>query len=1286
MEQGKGETTWLSHGFEQLLCGDMKPWDVVVVGSGYGGAIAAAGLAGSRKADNTPIRVCVLERGREYLPGMFPSRLAELPRQVRFSTPACAWPRGNREGLFDVRIGPDVNALLASGLGGGSLINAGVMEQPHAAALAGWPGGIASDLDAAFFDHVKGLLGARDNTISRHPHGMPPKTLALRSLAGPRFSEATISVGLWQRPNEAGVQLAGCRLCGDCATGCNHGAKDSLDLNQLARAFAAGAQIFTGATVLRLERDPAGGWRVHVVHTDEQLRKRQGGPLKLTARQVVLAAGTFGSTEILLRSRSRELAFSPLLGQRFSANGDAIAVGYRQNAAVNAVADESVPPWQRGVGPTITGMLDFRGPRGRGPVLEEIAIPGPLRRVFEETVTTVNALHELADADRSAHRAGPLQDDPAAVDAEAIGRSSIFVMMGDDGAAGSLELLGRRAQEDGDGAVCVRWPGLRDAPLYRRQVTLLRRLTRRSALGGRVLPNPLWQLLPESMQFLLDSRRGPALTVHPLGGCAMGSDAHDGVVDHLGRVFDPEGGFWPGLAVLDGSIVRNALGINPALTIAALAVRATPLLRQAWGFVPGAARQPLPPRPRFRAMPRPAPPRPTEVQVVERMSGDVWLAARETGRIRCRAELTLEFGKAPIVGLRLPTLHVQSGELRVFRKERWDAWRRCGGGEDRLDAIAELRAPVQGTLTLFERGATRSWLRRAKALYAWFLNRGFRDSCLVVAQSWREGFGRGTFKEFGRRAANAWALGTRAGEVRKLSYALQLGAATCRRTTRIDVRPFAAAGAVEGVKTLTYGRRANPWRQLMEMKLERLPGLAQRGAVLALDAKYLAGLGVPLLKLVEQGDQVSGLADMAALAGYLLRLLLGIHVWSFRRPETPTAREPQRLPRGIPDRLPEPEIREIELDPLPDGAPVRVRLTRYRPRRPRVQRPVVMIHGYSASGTTFAHHAVKPNMAEYFFRRGRDVWILDLRTSSGMPTARHPWAFEDAAYEDLPAAFERIARDTGQPSFDVFAHCMGSAMFSMAVLAPPDPGDRFFAERQRFPQRVHRAVLSQIAPVVVMSPANVFRGYAMSYLRHFLPFANYEFRVAAEPGMMDQLLDRLLATLPYPEEEFDAENRFWPCRSLRFVGTRHRMDALYGRDFSLADSRGRALLSDEVLEHIDDLFGPLSIDTVAQAIHFARLETIATVNGRNDYVLPRNLRERWTFPTLSVHGAENGLADVATLERFRRKLWQDAGIRIETCAFRDFGHQDSLIGVRARRVFRVAYDFLMERRVACPPR
>ena len=108
----------------------------------------------------------------------------------------------------------------------------------------------------------------------------------------------------------------------------------------------------------------------------------------------------------------------------------------------------------------------------------------------------------------------------------------------------------------------------------------------------------------------------------------------------------------------------------------------------------------------------------------------------------------------------------------------------------------------------------------------------------------------------------------------------------------------------------------------------------------------------------------------------------------------------------------------------------------------------------------------------------------------------------------------------------------------------------------------------------------------MSYLRAFLPLTNYEFRIGPAPSLTDQLIDRALAAMPYPESEFDIENPWWPCKRTPWVGSRHRMDALYVRDFNVENMSSRALHA------IDDLFGAVAKYTVAQAIHFVEIQAI----------------------------------------------------------------------------------------------
>ena len=188
---------------------------------------------------------------------------------------------------------------------------------------------------------------------------------------------------------------------------------------------------------------------------------------------------------------------------------------------------------------------------------------------------------------------------------------------------------------------------------------MLRKLVRDARQGGEVLPNPIWRLLPRELESIVDIPRGPALTVHPLGGCCMADDSRYGVVDDCGRVFNPHGrlddsgvpSVHDGLVVLDGSIIPCALGINPAFTIAAVALRALDMLREEWL----AACQPKTDRVAdgFAALP---PPRtyqdsatasqPT-IKILERMKGEVKLEFDDSYIKKYLVELTMAFKPQP---------------------------------------------------------------------------------------------------------------------------------------------------------------------------------------------------------------------------------------------------------------------------------------------------------------------------------------------------------------------------------------------------------------------------------------------------------------------------------------------------------------------------------------------------------------------------------------------------------------------------------------------------------------
>ena len=603
----QSRTAWISQGFERLAKrvlddSDSHHFDILIIGSGYGGAVAASTFAGRKHANDAPVTIGVLERGHEYLPGAFPTGLGELPRHVRHGK--------EKDGLFDFRLGTGVTTLVANGVGGGSLINAGVMEAPLPDVFAkGWPAALANSATLEpYFERARSLLGAGSaaarNTIEKHPDGLPEKFRSIRNIARPgTFKPAALSVAMNDSVSSGHVRLNKCVRCGDCATGCNFGAKNSLDVSLLVSAQQQGAEIFSGATVLKIEKDAA-GWIVECVHTNAKLRERAGKSTWVRARKVVLAAGTLGSTEILLRSQPG-LKLSAKLGKRCSTNGDMLVADYATSRPVNTVADEIVKPSQRAIGPTITGIIDLR--KKHGILIEEMSVPAGLARAFAEVFATVNSLHELDTFDTSFHSAGFPGDDSHITSPRHVRHSALYAIMGDDGAAGSIEIDGTPNNMN-DGIARMRWSELPKKKRFARQVNRLAELTGGS--GGRIIPNPVWRLLPPQLEWLLGNERGPLTTVHPLGGCVMADDAAQGVVDHLGRVFSGATGnaVHEGLVVLDGSIIPTALATNPALTIAAVALRA---LRN-WpcdGAFPRNRPRPPPPSPGPYSARRISPPR-----------------------------------------------------------------------------------------------------------------------------------------------------------------------------------------------------------------------------------------------------------------------------------------------------------------------------------------------------------------------------------------------------------------------------------------------------------------------------------------------------------------------------------------------------------------------------------------------------------------------------------------------------------------------------------------------------
>ncbi|MQA87503.1 MAG: NAD(P)-binding protein [Streptosporangiales bacterium] len=547
-------------------------FDTIVVGSGFGGSVTAYRLADHNR------RVCLLERGKPYPPGSFARRPHEMARNF--------WdPSRGYHGLFNVWSFRGIEALVSSGLGGGSLIYANVLlrkderwfvhDSPVDRGYENWPIGRA-DLDP-HYDAVEKMMHAQ-----RFPLGQPgyesPKTTAMKETAerlGLEWDLPPLAVN-FANPGQApapgvpvpereygnihGRPRTTCRLLGECDLGCNGGAKETLDHNYLSAAKDKGADIRTRCEVRRIEPRPGGGFTVHYV---EHRPDREGCPTDtaklpetvLTADRLVLSAGALGTPYLLLRNRSAFPGLSKALGTRFCGNGDLLAFLIRATRQENG---HRVPRILDGSqGPVITSYVRVPdaadGGAGRGYYVEDAGYPAWLDWMIE-TRSIPSTLSRITRF--GLRRAlGALTRNPRSDLGAEIG----YVLGPATMSSSSMPLLGM-GRDVPDGVMTLRkgyldidWTTKTSQEYFGRIHTTMKEMA--EGLGAEFRDNLLWYL-----------KR--VITVHPLGGCPMGRHDGEGVVDGWGRVFNH-----PGLYVADGSVMPGPVGANPSLTIAAFADR-----------------------------------------------------------------------------------------------------------------------------------------------------------------------------------------------------------------------------------------------------------------------------------------------------------------------------------------------------------------------------------------------------------------------------------------------------------------------------------------------------------------------------------------------------------------------------------------------------------------------------------------------------------------------------------------------------------------------------------------
>jgi cholesterol oxidase len=455
---------------------------------------------------------------------------------------------------MDIRFFRRMAVALAAGVGGGSLAYSSVAVEANPDVFAdGWPAEITHAELKPYYDTV-----ARELNLQVIPDGQLTARFVLardaaRNLGhANRFSKAALAVSFsehWnyqledafspkhsrQFTNAHGQRQGTCIHLGNCDIGCDVRAKNSLDVNYIPRAEQSGAEVRPLHLVRFIE--PRGGKYRVVFDRLEKGRMTRG---EETAERVILAAGSLGTSELLLRCRDeyRTLpSVSPMLGARWSANANFISMA--------TYSDEHRV--RQSTGPTIAGILDFGDGSFRNErfVVEDDGFPNLLLNVFKAHIDsgarTRFGRHFLREFEAHLRDDTPLRN------------LMLWLGAGKDAGDGQLRLT-RRWLMPWKRTLSLKWDVDHSLGVLNATQAMHQNLT--EATGGRARALPTWSLFKS------------LLTLHPLGGCPMGVSAATGVVDHLGRVYG-----YPKLIVADGAIVPTPTVRNPSHTIAALAER-----------------------------------------------------------------------------------------------------------------------------------------------------------------------------------------------------------------------------------------------------------------------------------------------------------------------------------------------------------------------------------------------------------------------------------------------------------------------------------------------------------------------------------------------------------------------------------------------------------------------------------------------------------------------------------------------------------------------------------------
>jgi cholesterol oxidase len=537
-------------------------YDFIIVGSGFGGSVAALRL--SEKGYS----VCVIEQGKRFRSQDYARSNWDLRRYLWAPLFKCF-------GIQRLTFFKDVLILSGAGVGGGSLVYANTLMVPSDKAFENpaWrPLGAARDVLSPFYTLAKKMLGAAVNPKLTFIDGAIEEYTKNNGIHS-TFSPTEVAVFFGEPGKKVadpyfggeGPDRSGCNFCGGCMVGCRYDAKNTLDKNYLFLAEKRGARIepLTQVTCLKpLDETGSAGWSVELKSVESMFRPNRR---TLKARQVVLSAGVLGTLRLLLECRDKHKTMprvSPLLGRGVRTNSEVFTGSTQLNS-------QRVPSYSHGIAISSIFKVDDRT------AIEPVRYPAGSNFMRLLATPLVSDPSEFRRTLKFIWRivTRPVEFVRLAFNSRWAETSVIFLVMQD--LDNRIRVRFRRSIFNffTGGLVSDREQGSDPVPS---EIPAANEFTEWFAnkVGG------LSQCAVTQVTVNIPT------TAHILGGCSLGENPQEGVIDAQHRLFGYQGFF-----VCDGSAVPANLGVNPSLTITAMTERAMTFIPRKSGSSPEALRK-----------------------------------------------------------------------------------------------------------------------------------------------------------------------------------------------------------------------------------------------------------------------------------------------------------------------------------------------------------------------------------------------------------------------------------------------------------------------------------------------------------------------------------------------------------------------------------------------------------------------------------------------------------------------------------------------------------------------